>query len=107
MAYRSCANRTLPTRYLLDNMDWLEEELGSYEDDYLIFDCPGRCSVMLYNRPKLLTRNYQVRLSFTRTIRSYRLWSGICKDLDYGLVERISSNRSSWKINTSFSGAFM
>jgi hypothetical protein len=22
-------------------MDWLEEELGGYEDDYLIFDCPG------------------------------------------------------------------
>jgi hypothetical protein len=29
-------------RYLLQNMDWLEEELGGYEDDYLIFDCPGR-----------------------------------------------------------------
>lgn len=28
-------------RYLMENMDWLEEELGSYEDDYLIFDCPG------------------------------------------------------------------
>lgn len=28
-------------RYLLQNMDWLEEELGGYEDDYLIFDCPG------------------------------------------------------------------
>jgi len=22
-------------------MDWLEEELGSYDDDYLIIDCPG------------------------------------------------------------------
>jgi len=22
-------------------MDWLEEELGEYEDDYLIVDCPG------------------------------------------------------------------
>lgn len=28
-------------RYLLQNMDWLDEELGGYEDDYLIFDCPG------------------------------------------------------------------
>jgi hypothetical protein len=28
-------------RYLLQNMDWLEEELGEYEDDYLIIDCPG------------------------------------------------------------------
>ncbi len=22
-------------------MDWLEEELGGFNDDYLIFDCPG------------------------------------------------------------------
>jgi hypothetical protein len=28
-------------RYLMQNMDWLEEELGGYEDEYLIFDCPG------------------------------------------------------------------
>ena len=25
----------------MQNMDWLEEELGGYEDDYLIIDCPG------------------------------------------------------------------
>ncbi|OBZ76534.1 GPN-loop GTPase 3 [Grifola frondosa] len=30
--------------YLLQNMDWLEEELGGYDDDYLIFDCPVRCT---------------------------------------------------------------
>ena len=28
-------------RYLMQNMDWLEEELGGFEDDYLIIDCPG------------------------------------------------------------------
>lgn len=29
--------------YLLDNMDWLEEALDSYDDDeYLIIDCPGQ-----------------------------------------------------------------
>jgi hypothetical protein len=28
-------------RYLLQNMDWLEEELGGYDNDYLIVDCPG------------------------------------------------------------------
>lgn len=27
--------------YLLENLDWLEEHLGSFEDDYLIIDCPG------------------------------------------------------------------
>ncbi len=31
----------LSRRYLLEHMDWLEEELGGYDDDYLIFDCPG------------------------------------------------------------------
>ena len=29
-------------RYLLENMDWLEEEIGDYDNDYLIFDCPGK-----------------------------------------------------------------
>ena len=38
----------LGDRYLLQNMDWLEEELGGFEDDYLIFDCPGMHSVSLY-----------------------------------------------------------
>jgi hypothetical protein len=23
-------------------MDWLEEELGGFNDEYLIIDCPGR-----------------------------------------------------------------
>jgi hypothetical protein len=27
----------------MENMDWLEEELGGFEDDYLIIDCPGEC----------------------------------------------------------------
>jgi hypothetical protein len=34
----------ITARYLLQNMDWLEEELGGYDDDYLIFDCPGQHS---------------------------------------------------------------
>lgn len=27
-------------------MDWLEEELGGFDDDYLIFDCPGKSSCL-------------------------------------------------------------
>lgn len=27
--------------YLAENMDWLREEVGEYEDDYLLIDCPG------------------------------------------------------------------
>ena len=23
-------------------MDWLDEELGGFEDEYLIIDCPGK-----------------------------------------------------------------
>ena len=35
-------------RYLLQNMDWLEEEVGEYEDDYLIIDCPGMPRVFAF-----------------------------------------------------------
>ena len=29
-------------------MDWLEEEVGEYEDDYLIIDCPGAFLVLVF-----------------------------------------------------------
>jgi hypothetical protein len=35
----------LSTRYLLNNLDWLDDALGAYEDDYLIIDCPGEDSL--------------------------------------------------------------
>lgn len=28
--------------YLMENLDWLDEEIGDYNDEYLIFDCPGQ-----------------------------------------------------------------
>ncbi|TPX66319.1 hypothetical protein CcCBS67573_g07875 [Chytriomyces confervae] len=28
--------------YLCNNMDWLEDQINSFEDDYLIIDCPGQ-----------------------------------------------------------------
>ncbi|XP_063229322.1 GPN-loop GTPase 3 isoform X2 [Bacillus rossius redtenbacheri] len=28
--------------YLLENPEWLEEQLGEGDDDYLLFDCPGQ-----------------------------------------------------------------
>lgn len=27
---------------LLDNVDWIKEQLGDYDDDYILFDCPGQ-----------------------------------------------------------------
>ncbi|KAJ3353449.1 GPN-loop GTPase 3 [Kappamyces sp. JEL0680] len=31
--------------YLMENLDWLEEQLGDFEDDNLIVDCPGQIEV--------------------------------------------------------------
>lgn len=28
--------------FLLSNLDWLDEEIGDYDEEYLIFDCPGQ-----------------------------------------------------------------
>ena len=34
--------------YLLDNMDWLKDELDKFDDDeYIIFDCPGQVRVFV------------------------------------------------------------
>jgi len=35
----------------MQNMDWLEEELGGYEDDFLIIDCPGMSPFLLDGNP--------------------------------------------------------
>ncbi|CAG8518853.1 3154_t:CDS:10, partial [Scutellospora calospora] len=40
--------------FLLNNMDWLEDELGEYEDDYLIIDCPGQ--IELYTHFPIMRR---------------------------------------------------
>ncbi|CAM9789675.1 unnamed protein product [Chrysoparadoxa australica] len=48
--------------YLLDNMEWLQEELGEFDDeDYIIFDCPGQ--VELYSHIPVMRQVLdQVRL---------------------------------------------
>jgi len=40
---------TASSKYLLQNMDWLEEELGNFEDDYLIIDCPGQIELYTHH----------------------------------------------------------
>ena len=42
------------SRYLQQNMDWLEEELGGYEDEYLIIDCPGQANGSMSATRKIL-----------------------------------------------------
>ena len=48
-------------RYLQQNMDWFEEELGEYENDYLIIDCPGMPKL-----PTLALRDIQFAMHHTR-----------------------------------------
>ncbi|KAJ3615952.1 hypothetical protein Zmor_012168 [Zophobas morio] len=38
--------------YLLENISWLTEEIGDYEDDYWIFDCPGQ--IELYSHSTIV-----------------------------------------------------
>lgn len=53
--------------YLLENLDWLEDHMGSFEDDYLIIDCPGQ--IELYTHTPLMARF----LSHLATTYSFRL----------------------------------
>lgn len=51
--------------YLLQNLDWLDEEIGDYNDEYLIFDCPGQ--IELYSHVPVLpqiVRHLQNQLNF-------------------------------------------
>ncbi|KAF8966701.1 ATP binding protein [Entomortierella lignicola] len=40
--------------FLMNNLDWLEDEVGSYTDDYLIIDCPGQ--IELYTHFDIMKR---------------------------------------------------
>ena len=42
------------SRYLLQNLDWLHETLGDFEDDYLLIDCPGQ--IELYTHIPIMPR---------------------------------------------------
>lgn len=67
------------SEYLLQNMDWLEEELGGFDDDYLIIDCPGQIELYTHH-PFLpqLVRNLQ-RMSI-RICAVYLLESQFMED---------------------------
>ncbi|KAI9193439.1 GPN-loop GTPase [Polychytrium aggregatum] len=40
--------------FLINNMDWFEEELNNFDDDYLIIDCPGQ--IELYTHFPIMKR---------------------------------------------------
>lgn len=45
-------------RYLLKNLDWLQDNLNSYDDDFLIIDCPGQ--IELYTHFNIMQKIVQV-----------------------------------------------
>ncbi|GMF00386.1 unnamed protein product [Ambrosiozyma monospora] len=52
--------------FLLDNLDWLDEQIGDYTDDYLIFDCPGQ--IELYSHVPVMptiVKHLQQQLNFS------------------------------------------
>lgn len=72
--------RRADNRYLLNNLDWLEEELGQYEDEYLIIDCPGQ--IELYTHIPLLPQlaNFLQRRLNYRVSAVYLLESQFIQD---------------------------
>ncbi|KAF9462573.1 GPN-loop GTPase [Collybia nuda] len=65
--------------YLLQNMDWLEEELGGFEDDYLIFDCPGQIELYTHH-PFLPTLVQNLSRLGIRTCAAYLIESQFMED---------------------------
>ncbi|KAE9410409.1 hypothetical protein BT96DRAFT_847248 [Gymnopus androsaceus JB14] len=65
--------------YLLQNMDWLEEELGGYEDDYLIFDCPGQIELYTHH-PFIPTLVQNLSRMGIRTCATYLIESQFMED---------------------------
>ncbi|ODV97922.1 hypothetical protein PACTADRAFT_47755 [Pachysolen tannophilus NRRL Y-2460] len=52
--------------FLMKNLDWLDDEIGDYNDEYLIFDCPGQ--IELYNHVPvlpMLVKHLQQHLNFS------------------------------------------
>lgn len=53
--------------YLLENLDWLEEQLGESDDDYILFDCPGQIELythmtVIRQLAEVLTQKFNFRL---------------------------------------------
>lgn len=61
--------------YLLKNLDWLQENLHSYDDDFLIIDCPGQIELythfnIMQKIVQVLTLEFDFRLCATYLLES-------------------------------------
>ena len=57
----------------MQNIDWLEEQLGDYNDDYILFDCPGKSTtntiMSLLYYVAMVVREYTLALYARRNFR--------------------------------------
>ncbi|RDB15117.1 GPN-loop GTPase 3 [Hypsizygus marmoreus] len=65
--------------YLMQNMDWLEEELGGFDDDYLVIDCPGQIELYTHH-PFLPTLVRHLNRLGIRTCAVYLIESQFMED---------------------------
>ncbi|TFY50697.1 hypothetical protein EVJ58_g10930 [Rhodofomes roseus] len=75
--------------YLQQNMDWLEEELGGYDDDYLIIDCPGQIELYTHHPFLPMLVRHLNRLGI-RTCAAYLIESQFMED-KYKFFRRVSA----------------
>ncbi|KAF8741130.1 hypothetical protein AX14_005730 [Amanita brunnescens Koide BX004] len=65
--------------YLLENIDWLDEQLGDYDDEYLIFDCPGQIELYTHH-PFLPTLVKHLQMLGIRVCAVYLVESQFMED---------------------------
>lgn len=61
--------------YLLENLDWLDDELGQFDHDYIIIDCPGQIELythfpIMSKLVNILSSQYNFRLCATYLLES-------------------------------------
>lgn len=61
---------------LLSNLAWLEEAIGDYDEDYLLFDCPGQIELyshqpLMRNFVRVLQQRFQYRVCVVYLIDSH------------------------------------
>ncbi|KAJ5073841.1 gpn-loop gtpase 3 [Anaeramoeba ignava] len=52
--------------YFINNIEWFKKQIGEFEDDYLIIDCPGQ--IELYSHFSLMTKLIQEMQNWNYTV---------------------------------------
>jgi len=80
--------------YLMDNLDWLSDQLAEYSDDYLIIDCPGQ--IELYTHTPLLSKFINILTSTYnyRVSACYLLESNFIDDVNKYFAGTLSAMSS-------------